>query len=124
MFILRTTSFAEAPFFFVRLRCLECDNVIEIKNDYFEKISPKYVILKEGVNVTCDQCGSTQPEDERYLPLEPQTINIPIPKCPTCGSTKVEKISTAKKVVGFAMVGVFSSNLGKTMHCKQCGYKW
>lgn len=46
------------------------------------------------------------------------------PKCPTCGSTNVEKISTAKKAVGFAMVGVFSSNLGKTMHCKNCGYKW
>ena len=124
MFMLRTTSFAEAPFFFVRLRCLECDNVVEINNDKFEKISPKYVILKEGVNVTCDQCGSTQPEDERYLPLEPQVIRTPIPKCPTCGSTRIEKISTASKAVGFAMVGVFSSNFGKTMHCLQCGYKW
>lgn len=47
-----------------------------------------------------------------------------VPKCPTCGSTNVEKISTAKKAVGFAMVGVFSSNLGKTMECKNCGYKW
>ena len=46
------------------------------------------------------------------------------PKCPTCGSTNVEKISTAKKAFGFAMVGLFSSNLGKTMHCKNCGYKW
>lgn len=47
-----------------------------------------------------------------------------VPKCPTCGSTNVEKISTAKKAFGFAMVGLFSSNLGKTMHCKNCGYKW
>ena len=47
-----------------------------------------------------------------------------IPKCPTCGSTNVEKISTAKKAFGFAMVGLFSSNLGKTMHCRNCGYKW
>ena len=47
-----------------------------------------------------------------------------VPKCPTCGSTNVEKISTAKKAFGFAMVGLFSSNLGKTMHCRNCGYKW
>ncbi len=47
-----------------------------------------------------------------------------VPKCPTCGSTNVEKISTAQKAFGFALVGLFSSNLGKTMHCKNCGYKW
>ena len=47
-----------------------------------------------------------------------------IPKCPTCGSTNVEKISTKKKAIGFVAVGVFSSNFGKTMHCKNCGYKW
>ena len=38
-----------------------------------------------------------------------------VPKCPTCGSTNVERISTAQKAFGFALVGLFSSNLGKTM---------
>ena len=46
------------------------------------------------------------------------------PKCPTCGSTNVHPISTAKKATGFVLAGVFSSNFGKTMECKQCGYKW
>ena len=46
------------------------------------------------------------------------------PKCPTCGSYDVEKISLAKKAVGGAMFGLFSSNVRKTMHCKHCGYKW
>ena len=46
------------------------------------------------------------------------------PKCPTCGSTNIEKISATKKAVGFVAVGIFSSNFGKTMRCKQCGYKW
>ena len=60
-----------------------------------------------------------------------ERINLPssytpknTPKCPTCGSTNIEKISTTKKAVGFVAVGIFSSNFGKTMHCKQCGYKW
>ena len=55
-------------------------------------------------------------------PSHPTLQNTP--KCPTCGSTNVEKISTAKKAFGFAMVGLFSSNLGKTMECRNCGYKW
>lgn len=47
-----------------------------------------------------------------------------MPKCPTCGSLKVEKISTGKKVFGGAMFGLFSSDVRNTMHCKNCGYKW
>lgn len=47
-----------------------------------------------------------------------------VPTCPTCGSTNVRPISTTKKATGFVLAGVFSSNFGKTMHCKNCGYKW
>ena len=46
------------------------------------------------------------------------------PKCPTCGSTKVHPISTAKKATGFVLAGVFSSNFGKSYECLQCKYKW
>ena len=48
----------------------------------------------------------------------------PVPKCPTCGSTAVEKISLTQKAVGGALFGLFSSNVRNTMHCKNCGYKW
>lgn len=65
----------------------------------------------------------------RHLELQRNQIaeqkkGTSVPKCPTCGSTNVEKISTAQKALGFALVGLFSSNLGKTMHCKDCGYKF
>lgn len=82
----------------------------------------------EYINGKCPDCEGTNvmTENEYYdsvTPIsKPQSQNIP--KCPTCGSTNVEKISTAKKAFGFAMVGLFSSNFGKTMHCKNCGYKW
>lgn len=46
------------------------------------------------------------------------------PKCPTCQSTNIEKISLTKKAVGGALFGLFSSNVRKTMHCKNCEYKW
>ena len=47
-----------------------------------------------------------------------------VPKCPTCQSTNIEKISLTKKAVGGVLFGLFSSNVRKTMHCKNCGFKW
>lgn len=47
-----------------------------------------------------------------------------VPKCPTCNSINIEKISMTKKAVGGALFGLFSSNVRKTMHCKNCGAKW
>lgn len=47
-----------------------------------------------------------------------------VPKCPTCGSTNIEKISVGKKAFGGMMFGIFSSDVRKSMHCKSCGYKW
>lgn len=115
---------AYEPPYIIILRC-ECGNAQMVNTDNFEIVKDKYVVLKEGIEVTCDKCGASQPLDERYLPLENQhSGNLHIPTCPTCGSNKVEKISTGKKLVGFATVGVFASNFGKTMYCKQCGYKW
>lgn len=52
----------------------------------------------------------------------PTTPNVP--KCPTCGSTKVHPISAGKKAIGFAMVGIFSKNFGKSYECDNCKYRW
>lgn len=46
------------------------------------------------------------------------------PKCPTCGSTNIQKISATKRWVSTGLFGLASSNIGKTMCCKNCGYKW
>lgn len=46
------------------------------------------------------------------------------PKCPTCGSSNIQKISFASKAVGGYMWGIFSSNVRNTFKCNNCGYKW
>ena len=46
------------------------------------------------------------------------------PKCPTCGSTNIEKISVGKKIGGSFLFGIFSSDVRNTMHCRDCGAKW
>ena len=47
-----------------------------------------------------------------------------LPKCPTCGSTSVKKISASSKGTSVALFGVFSDKFGKTFECRQCGYRW
>ena len=48
----------------------------------------------------------------------------PKPKCPTCGSTNIEKISTLNRAVSIGIVGLASDKIGKQFCCKNCGYKW
>lgn len=47
-----------------------------------------------------------------------------VPKCPTCGSPKIHKISTASKVASVALVGIFSRKIHKQWHCDNCGSEW
>lgn len=53
-----------------------------------------------------------------------QQIDNNIPKCPTCNSTNIKKISTTKRLINTNLFGLASSNIGKTMQCENCGYKW
>lgn len=46
------------------------------------------------------------------------------PHCPTCGSTDIQKISGAKRWFSTGLFGLASSDIGKSMCCKKCGYKW
>lgn len=113
---------AYEPPYIIILRC-ECGNSQMVGTDNFEVIKDEYLLLKDDIEITCSECGKIH--TDKVICKEQQTFShINIPKCPTCGSTNISKISTTSKVVGFATVGVFSSNFGKTMHCKQCGYKW
>lgn len=46
------------------------------------------------------------------------------PRCPTCGSTSVERISTTAKAAGAVAFGLFSKTARSQFRCKNCGYKW
>ena len=45
-------------------------------------------------------------------------------KCPICGSTNVNRISTLDRTVSVATVGLASSKIGKQYECKKCKHKW
>lgn len=45
-------------------------------------------------------------------------------KCPNCGSTNVEKISTGERILSVFGLGLASGKIGKQYYCKDCNYKW
>lgn len=100
----------------------------------------KHIDVNENFDFKCKCCGgqmqymgvvrknSTEPyKKEVYYAYKP-VLNNPqqtyTPKCPTCGSPNIEKISVGKKIFGGAMFGLFSSDVRNSMRCKNCGYKW
>lgn len=53
-----------------------------------------------------------------------QQAEANIPKCPTCGSTDLEKISDLKKATHWLAFGLLSKTARSQFRCKKCGYKW
>lgn len=47
-----------------------------------------------------------------------------VPKCSTCGSTDIKKISTVNRMVSTGLFGLASSKIGKTHKCNNCGTTW
>lgn len=47
-----------------------------------------------------------------------------LPKCPTCNSTNIKKISAVSKAGGIFMFGIFSKTAKSQFQCEDCGYKW
>ena len=46
------------------------------------------------------------------------------PKCPTCSSTNISKISGMKRAAHGYAFGLFSKTARSQFECKNCGYKW
>lgn len=47
-----------------------------------------------------------------------------LPKCPTCGSTNIKKISASRKMLGAIGFGLLSKTARSQWECNNCGNKW
>ena len=61
-------------------------------------------------------------EAENGLMVKKQSSNLP--KCPTCNSTNIKKISAVSKAGGMFMFGIFSKTAKSQFQCEDCGYKF
>ena len=84
----------------------------------------------DSARIVCDYIidGTLPPSD---LSPQQQAYNNAVaqewlnkPKCPTCNSTNIKKISGLSKAGSVAMFGIFSQKVKKQMHCNNCGYEW
>lgn len=93
----------------------------EIKNNPLfdeEKFNKRIIEEKQIVKNRSDELHS------RFIQKINSNSNSNTPKCPTCGSTKISKISVTSKVAGAAMFGFFSKTAKSQFRCSNCGYKW
>ena len=58
----------------------------------------------------------------QFVNTDPNWIETAI--CPTCGKKSVYRITNTQRAVSVGFFGLFSKNIGKTMECRACGYKW
>ena len=129
----------------VRLKCKFCNiTLIQTNISFQDSISKIAKYIDDGNPLTyyerlADEVGGHQLSEEacRYRAEQchqsftawvsgedeaPQPTNLPT--CPICGSTNIQKISGTKRWLSTGLFGLASSDVGKTMKCKNCGYKW
>ena len=47
-----------------------------------------------------------------------------IPRCPTCKSADIHRISGSERVGSVITLGLFSKKINKSFKCNNCGYTW
>lgn len=82
------------------------------------------------LGVRCSNCGKLHIVLEKHTTINNRnntpkpTVNVNVPKCPTCGSTNIQKISASAKLGGAMMFGIFSKTAKSQWKCRNCGSKW
>ena len=55
---------------------------------------------------------------------EPVQAQSNVPKCPTCGSTNIVKISGAERALNAVAFGLLGNRRKYHWHCNNCKYEW
>jgi predicted RNA-binding Zn-ribbon protein involved in translation (DUF1610 family) len=111
------------------LFCLVCGQRLEeerIKNAPLLDCPDCHKPVSKRANV-CVHCGCPIAEiiATQHETLQPAKQEVSSPKCPTCSSDRVERISVANKAGNVALLGVFAvGKVAKTFKCNSCGYQW
>lgn len=58
------------------------------------------------------------------LRAENEARHANLPKCPTCGSTNIQKIGAVERGASVLGLGILSKKIGKTYKCNNCKYTW
>lgn len=126
----RGITFADGD---VSVNCAKCGHFVG-SVPYPIARTGNYLLIDPRFHDKCSHCGnemknhilSKRPADW----VDPRKREIWVmdyenmPKCPTCSSTKIRKISVTSKVASVAMWGLLSRKVHKQWHCDTCGSEW
>ena len=90
--------------------------------DKFEEITGKKAWTKE--NELYHDMKAQEELNEAFRRYSHTVGTENTPKCPTCQSARIHKISASSKVINTALFGLFGTKRHKTFHCDNCGYEW
>lgn len=76
--------------------------------------------------MTCPHCGAptSTAKSNAFASAFTEALFSGGPKCPVCGSSKIDKLGVIRKTGSFAVKGVFSNDFGKKYVCKKCKAKF
>lgn len=135
--------FCGTPNYPKNIKCCHCKRdvqLIESKHepDYYDNQSRnKYGDTKHWKEFVIEEAKNNPLYDQTtrdyQISDDELTANIkriiadnqpPKPKCPTCGSTNIQKISDLRKAGGAILFGIFSKDAKSQFECRNCGFKW
>lgn len=104
----------------------------KIFQDFLDGKTKKYDLLVYLIQSTGSDLCTVDKKVQEILRTKqiPNTLYLApkqkqnTPKCPMCNSTNLEKITAPKRIFSAGIFGLGSSKVGKTMECRNCGYKW
>ena len=89
-------------------------------NPLFDKSKYEHSCLKQKERDERIKYRNDHPEE-----IIPQSQPQPnTPKCPTCNSTNIKKISSLSRAAHGYAFGLFSKTARSQFCCQNCGYKW
>lgn len=107
------------------IRELQCDNkedeAIKYIKDFFEC---DVDTAKDAFEIFKKRMGPPPSQEQIAYANAVARESLNKPKCPTCQSLNLKKISTTSKVINTAMFGLLGTKRHKTFHCNNCGYEW
>lgn len=87
-------------------------NVLSLSDETYDLIQEAWRNNKKSIQPTARPISSRSSQQTN------------IPKCPTCGSTNIKRITTANRAVSVLTLGILSEKIGKNYECLDCKAKW
>lgn len=100
------------------------EEAIKTNNISNAKLRASQIITNLPLTAIAKLVEVIQKEGEIPLEFDPVKygIEINLPKCPTCGSTNLDKITAFDRGVAGGLFGFASKTARSQFRCKKCGY--